>query len=58
VPGEGRADTTADAAMGRDLSQISPRLTGRDGTMASMPDTEQDADVRFRILAYRLDGRY
>ena len=52
VPGEGRADTAAGAAMGRDLSQLSHGLTGRHWTMASMPDTEQDADVRIRILAH------
>src|SRR5512142_2664427 len=33
---EGRADTAAGAAMGRDLSQISHRLTGRHWTVASM----------------------
>jgi hypothetical protein len=49
---EGRADTVADAAMGRDLSQISHELTGRHRTIASVPDTEQDADVRIRIPAH------
>ena len=52
VPGESRADTAAGAAMGRDLSQISHGLTGRHWTMASMPDTEQDADVQIRIPAH------
>jgi hypothetical protein len=49
---EGRADTAAGAAMGRDFSQISHGLTGRHWIMASMPDTEQDADVRIRIPAH------
>jgi hypothetical protein len=49
---EGRADTPAGAAMSRDLSQISRRLTGRQWTMASMPDSGQDADVRIRIPAH------
>jgi hypothetical protein len=52
VSGEGRADTAAGAAMGRDFSQISHGLTGRHWIMASMPDTEQDADVRIRIPAH------
>ena len=47
---EGRADTAAVAAKGRNLSQLSHGLTGRYGTMASMPDTRQDADLRIRTL--------
>ena len=54
---EGRTDTTAGAAKGWDLSQISHRLTGRYGTMASMPDTRQDADLRIRIPAHWADAR-
>jgi hypothetical protein len=48
---EGRA-AAAGAAMGRDFSQISHGLTGRHWTMASMPDPEQNADVRIRIPAH------
>jgi hypothetical protein len=55
VPGECVADTAAGAAMDRNLSQISHELTGRHRTMASMPDIEQDPDMRIRILAYSLD---
>lgn len=55
---EGRADRAAGAAIGRDLSQISHGLTGRYGTMPSMPDTGQDADVLIRVPAHWLDGRY
>jgi len=54
---EARADTAAVAAMGRDLSQISYRLTGRSGTMASLPDNRQDVDVRIRIPAHWSDAR-
>src|SRR5947208_16779621 len=54
--GEGRGDTAAGAAMGRDLSQISHGLTGRRWTMASVPDTEQYADVRIRIPAHWPDA--
>jgi hypothetical protein len=36
---EGRASAPAVAAKGRSLSQFSHGLTGRYGTMASMPDT-------------------
>lgn len=43
---------TAAAAVGRGLSQISHGLTGRRWTMTSMPDTDQDADVRIGIPAH------
>jgi len=49
---EGRADTAAGAAIDKDFSQVSHGVTGRHGTMASMSDTEQDADVRIRIPAH------
>jgi hypothetical protein len=39
-----------------DLSQFSHGLTRRCWTMAHIPDTRQDADLRTRILAYRLDA--
>ena len=55
MPGEGVADTAAGAAMDRNLSQISHELTGRHRTMASMPDSEEDPDMRIRIPAYSLD---
>jgi hypothetical protein len=35
-----------------DLSQFSHGLTGRYGTMASVPDTQQDADLRFWIAEH------
>ncbi len=54
--GEGRADTAAGAATGRELSQISHGLTGRHWTMASTSDTEQDVDVRIRIPAHWSDA--
>jgi len=37
------------------LSQISHGLDGRYGTMASIPDTQQDADLRFWISEQWLD---
>src|SRR6476661_3617206 len=55
-PESRRADTATGAAMGRDLSQISHGLTGRYGTMASMPDIGQDADVLIRFCG-ALAGR-
>jgi hypothetical protein len=44
---ESRVNTAALAAKGRDLSQFSHGLTGQYGTVASIPDTQQDADLRF-----------
>jgi hypothetical protein len=40
------------AAKGGNLSQFSHGLTGLYGTMASMPDTRQDIDLRIRIPAH------
>jgi hypothetical protein len=48
----GRADTVAVVDNGRNVSQLSHGLTGRYGTMASMPDTRQNADLRIRIPAH------
>jgi hypothetical protein len=36
----------------RHLSKLSHGLTGRDRTMASMPDTRQGTDLRIRIEAH------
>ena len=36
----------------RRLSQLSHGLTGRDRTMATMPDIRQDTDLRIRIEAH------
>jgi hypothetical protein len=41
---------------GRNLSQLSHGLAGRHGTMASMPDIDQDADLRIRIPAHCPDA--
>ena len=41
------AAIAATLATGTYLSQISHGLTGRYWTMASMPDSQQDADLRF-----------
>jgi hypothetical protein len=43
------------AAKGRSFSQISHGLTGRYRTMASPPDTRQDADLPVRIPPHWLD---
>ena len=39
-------------ATGTDLSQVSHELTGRYGTMASILDSQQDADLRFWIAEH------
>jgi hypothetical protein len=52
---EGCTRAATGAAIGRALSQISHQLSGRDWTMASLPDTEQDADLRFWIAEHRPD---
>jgi len=41
------AAIAATLATGTYLSQISHGLTGRYWTIASMPDSQQDADLRF-----------
>jgi len=38
--------------------QLSHGLAGRCGTMASMPDTDQDADLRIRIPVHWPHGRH
>jgi hypothetical protein len=55
-PVEGRASAAAIAARRRSLSQFSHGLTRRYRTMASMPDTQQDADLRIRTPAYWPDS--
>jgi len=40
------------------LSQFSHGLAGRHGTMVSMPDTWQDADLPIRIPAHWPDERH
>jgi hypothetical protein len=60
-PGPGRRGASRRARpvpKGRNLSQLSHGLAGRCGTMVSMPDTEQDADLRIRIPAHWPDGRH
>jgi hypothetical protein len=42
--------------QGRRLSQTSHGLTGLDRTMASMPDTEQNADLAIQIRVHWLDA--
>lgn len=49
---EASAGTAAGAAKGRDLSPFSHGLTGRCWTMAPVPDTQQDAELRIRIPAH------
>ena len=49
---ESRVSTAAVAAKGRDLSQLSHELTGRCRTVASIPDTQHDADLRFWIVGH------
>jgi anti-sigma B factor antagonist len=49
------ARAAAVAVKGRSLSQFSHGLTGRYRTMASMPDTGRDADLRIRIPAHWVD---
>ena len=49
------ASAAAVAAKGRSLSQFSHGLTGPYRTMASMPDTGRDADLRIRIPAHWVD---
>ena len=48
----GHAAAAAMLATGTHLSQISHGLTGRYGTVASYPDTRQDADLRFWIVEH------
>ncbi len=54
-PGSGVA---LGGAKGRNLSQLSHGLVGRYGTMASMSDLRQDADLRIRILMHWPDTRH
>ena len=49
---ESRVNTAAVAAKGRDLSQFSHGLNGQYWTVASIPDTQQDADLRFWIAEH------
>ena len=49
---ESRVSTAAVAAKGGDLSQFSHELTGQYRTVASTPDTRQDADLRFWIARH------
>jgi hypothetical protein len=49
------ARAAAVAVKGGSLSQFSHGLTGRYRTMASMPDTGRDADLRIRIPAHWTD---
>jgi hypothetical protein len=44
------------AATAWSLLQVSHGLAGRYGTMASIPDTLQDADLRFWIAEHWPDG--
>jgi hypothetical protein len=53
---DGRADTATVPAKGRGLSQVSHGLDGRDGTMTSIPDAQQDAGLRFWIVEHWPDG--
>ena len=58
---DGPARAAAVAAKGGRLSRLSHRLTGRYRTIASLPDTRQDSDLRIRILTtirtYSIDLR-
>jgi hypothetical protein len=49
---ETKEQVTGSAHTTRDLSQLSHGLTGQYRTMASMPDTGQDADLLIRIPAH------
>jgi hypothetical protein len=55
LPQESKRLATRSRLARADLSQFSHGLTGRCWTMASMPDTRQDADLRIRIPAHRPD---
>jgi hypothetical protein len=49
---DSRVNTAAVAAKGTDLSQFSHGPTGQYGTVACIPDTQQDADLRFWIAGH------